>query len=118
MTGGHMQRHEDLDPEPRGWLEKAQDFNIPTFVVIGFAVPVSLSLREAIGFWPAVALVTLVSISVVLLLGRILRPQQLKRIAADAERGLFECAHRERGSTLRGRWVLGYVKAEPGKFLF
>lgn len=75
-------------------------------------------LRDTLGFWPAVALVILVPILLVLLVGLILRPQQRKRVTADAERGLFECAHREKGSALRGRWALGYARAEPGKLVF
>lgn len=52
------------------------------------------------------------------LLDLLLRLLKRKRIALDAEQGLFECARREQGSALKRKWALGYVKVEPGKVLF
>jgi hypothetical protein len=48
----------------------------------------------------------------------VMAPLRKKRAAQDAERGLFECAHREPGSGLRSRWARGYARAEPNRLIF
>jgi hypothetical protein len=111
-------RQQDLAPAPRGWLEKADDSNVAAFLLTAGFAAVFRPLQETIGFWPALALIVLSGLALLVLLQVLLRPLKRKRDALDAEQGLFECAQREPGSALRGRWALGYAKAEPGRLLF
>lgn len=111
-------RQQDLSPAPRGWAEKLQDANVPIYLLIVILVSLFSPLEESIGFWPALATVFLAGFAALWLVEVLLRPMKRKRIALDAEQGLFECAHREAGSALKRKWALGYVKAEPGRVLF
>lgn len=116
--GPARMRQQDLSPAPRGSFEKLQDANVPTYLLIVILVSLFSPLQESIGFWPAFATVVLAGFAALQLVELLLRPVKRKRLALDAEQGLFECAHREEGPALRQNWALGYVKAEPGKVLF
>ena len=111
-------REPDLEPTSRGRLEKAYDvFGILPLIVL--ASVLSIPLRAAMGFWPAAIIIVVTGLAwmtaaQVLLIA----PLRKKRAALDAERGLFECAHREPESGLRSRWARGYAKAEPGRLIF
>ncbi|WP_312099806.1 hypothetical protein [Corynebacterium dentalis] len=113
---------QDLSPEPRGWLEKLHELNVHSALLTIILLSVFLPLQESIGFWPVLAILVPVGLAVGLLvnalLNLLLRPLKRKRIALDAEQGLFECARREQGSALKRKWALGYAKVEPGKVLF
>jgi hypothetical protein len=111
-------QQQDLSPAPRGRLEKLQDANVYSTLLTVILLSAFLPLQESIGFWPALAALVPAVLAAGLLVNLLLRPLKRKRIALDAEQGLFECAHREQGSALRRKWALGYAKAEPGKVLF
>lgn len=111
-------RQEDLSPAPRGRLEKLQDANVFNSLLTGIMVWVFFSLQESIGLWSALAVLVPVNLSVGLVIDLLFRLLKRRRIALDAEQGLFECAHREQASALRRRWQMGYAKAEPGKLIF
>ncbi|MHA7261694.1 hypothetical protein ACX80W_00680 [Arthrobacter sp. TMN-37] len=51
-------------------------------------------LRQSTGFWPAVAIVIAATIAAFLLVEVLVRPARRRRMALDADQGLFECAHR------------------------
>ncbi|MDJ0355954.1 hypothetical protein [Paenarthrobacter sp. PH39-S1] len=109
----------DLTPAPRGWLEKAFDANIgfilPAFIFLAAFSP----LREALGYLSAFAIVVLSGIASLLVLRQLVAPVRKRRSALDAEKGFFECALREKESTsYKGKWAMGYVKAEPGQLVF
>ncbi|MDQ0850675.1 hypothetical protein QFZ65_002613 [Arthrobacter sp. B3I9] len=106
-------------PTPRSLVEKIVDWNIVTYVSIVLLMPLVVGpLTDAVGYWPAVG-IGIIAISVVsVILSLPVIPLRRRRVARDAEQGIFECAHRERGSALNGRWALGYAKAEPGRLLF
>lgn len=108
----------NLNPTPRGWLEKAYDSNVLFMLPLGVLVAAQGPLSEKVGYWPAVAISILFSAALSILISLPVVPLRRRRAALDAEKGLFECAHRERGSSLRGRWAVGYAKAEPGSLLF
>lgn len=116
--GRARMRQQDLSPAPRGRLEKLQDANVDSILLTAILLSAFLPLQESIGFWPAFAVLVPAVLAAGLLVNLLLRPLKRKRIALDAEQGLFECAHREQGSPLKRKWALGYAKAEPGKVLF
>lgn len=108
-------RESNLEPAPRGRLEKAYDnvgYLLPMFGVMAYP------LIEAVGFWPSIALFVVASATVTLIVLRLVTPLRRRRSSLDAEQGIFECGHRERGSALKGRWARGYAKAEAGRLLF
>lgn len=111
-------RQQDLSPAPRARLEKLQDAGVDSLLLTAILLSAFLPLQESIGFWPALAVLVPAGLLAIVLVNLLLRPLKTKRIALDAEQGLFECAHREQGSALKRKWALGYAKAEPGKVLF
>jgi hypothetical protein len=70
------------------------------------------------GFWLSLVIIALAVAAVTVLVALPVIPIKKRRAALDAQRGLFECAHREVGSALKQRWAIGYAKAEPGRLLF
>ena len=110
--------HQDLDPAPKGWPEKLADAGAPLCIPIVLSVSAFSPLRESAGLWSALAIVIVGSLATIVLAEALLRPARRKRTSLDAERGLFECAHREKGSVRTGKWAPGYAKAEPGALLF
>jgi hypothetical protein len=111
-------QQQDLNPAPRGWLEKASDFSVGMVLFIPVFLGVFFPLKDAIGDWPAAAIAVLAGLALQTVLALLIAPATRKRVALDAEQGIFECAHRERGSSLKRRWAMGYAKAEPGRLLF
>ncbi|WP_285240304.1 hypothetical protein [Pseudarthrobacter sp. MEB009] len=111
-------REPDLDPTPKSRLEQVYDTisSLPLFVLAGiFYVP----LQAALGLWPAwVIVITSGIVMTAAIQFFVVAPMRTKRKAQDTERGLFECAHREPGSGLRGRWARGYARAEPNRLIF
>jgi hypothetical protein len=75
-------------------------------------------LMHELGFWLGLAVTIAISATLTIILTLPLIPAKKRRVAMDADQGIFECAHREKGSALKGRWAQGYAKAEPGKLLF
>jgi len=111
-------REPDLEPTRRSRLERAYDaFGSLPLVVL--ASILFVPLQAILGWWPTLIIVItagLVLITAIQLI--VLAPLRKKRTAEDAERGLFECAHREPGSGLRSRWARGYARAEPRRLIF
>ena len=107
-----------LESTPRGWIEKAYDANVFTLLTVALLVPVLYPLNDRVGYWLALVIMALAVAAVSVLVALPVIPIKRRRAALDAERGLFECAHREAGSALKQRWALGYAKAEPGRLLF
>ena len=111
-------RGTDLEPTPRSRLERAYDAfgSWPLVVLAGILF---VPLQAVLGWWPT--LVVVITAGVVLMTAIrliVIAPLRKKRAAQDAERGLFECAHREPGSGLRSRWARGYARAEPNRLIF
>lgn len=111
-------REPDLEPTQRSRLERAYDAvgSLPLVVLAGILVA---PLQAVLGWWPT--LVIVITAGVVLMTAIqliVIAPLRKKRAAQDAERGLFECAHREPGSGLRSRWARGYARAEPNRLIF
>jgi hypothetical protein len=76
-------------------------------------------LQAVLGWWPTLVIVITAGIVLITAIQlTVMAPLRKKRAAQDAERGLFECAHREPGSGLRSRWARGYAKAEPNRLTF
>jgi hypothetical protein len=115
-----MAGHErNLNPSPRGWLEKAYDANIGIMPPIFIFIVAFSPLREILGFWAALAIVVLSGIASLVILRQLVAPVRKRRKAFDAGQGLFECALREKESTsYKSKWAIGYVKAEPGRLVF
>jgi hypothetical protein len=107
-----------LEPTPKGWIEKAYDTNIFTFLTVALLVLLLYPLTDRMGFWLSLVIMASAVAALTVLVGLPVIPIRRRRVALDAELGLFECAHREVGSALKQRWVLGYAKAEPGRMLF
>jgi hypothetical protein len=108
-----------LEPAPRGWIEKANDYLglvLPFFVMSTALYP----LHAAVGsWWLATIIIIVAGLALMVILDRlVVEPQREKRASLDAAQGIFECAHREKGSALKGRWARGYAKPEPGRLLF
>lgn len=111
-------REPDLEPTPRSRLERAYDAfgSVPLFVIAGVLF---LPLRSFLGWQPAFVVVLTAGIVVITVIQLVaIAPLRKKRAVLDAERGLFECAHREPGSGLRSRWARGYARAEPNRLIF
>jgi hypothetical protein len=108
-----------LEPTPRSRLEKVLDSNILTFLpsMLVIATAANPLVRE-LGFWLGLAVAVVISVTLTIILTMPLIPAKKRRVAMDAEQGIFECAHREKGSALKGRWAQGYAKAEPHRLLF
>lgn len=70
------------------------------------------------GHVPALAILIPVIIALTALISLPVISVRRQRVARDAEQGLFQCALRESGSTLKRQWARGYAKAEPGRLLF
>ena len=108
-----------LKPTPRSRLEKVYDSTaltfLPTLLVV---VTVMDPLVQKLGFWLGLVVAIAISVTLTLILSLPLIPAKKRRVALDADQGVFECAHRERGSALKGRWARGYAKAEPDRLLF
>ncbi|BCW71867.1 hypothetical protein [Arthrobacter sp. NicSoilB8] len=82
-------------------------------------VPLILGpLKDAFGYWPAVGIGVALGLALTVILSLPVIPVKRRRVARDAEQGVFECSHREKGSALKSRWAQGYAKAEPGRLLF
>lgn len=111
-------REPDLEPTSRSRLERAYDAfgSLPLFVL---AAVLLVPLQSHLGWWPAFTIVTTTGIVVITVIQLVvIAPLRKKRAVRDAERGLFECAHREPGSGLRSRWARGYARAEPNRLIF
>jgi hypothetical protein len=109
----------NLEPTPRGWIEKACASSFLTILPPALVLAMALNpLSDEVGYWPALAILVPAGIAFSIVISLPLIPIQRQRAALDAQRGIFECAHRERGSSLKGRWARGYAKAEPGRLLF
>lgn len=108
-----------LAPTPRSWLEKAYDANFGIVFSIFFFVTWFNSIRETLGSWAAFAIVVMAGIFSLLILRLIVAPTKKRRTALDTEKGLIECALREKDVTsYKGKWTMGYVKAEMGQLEF
>ncbi|MFC9352038.1 hypothetical protein [Arthrobacter sp. NPDC057013] len=109
----------ELEPTPRGRIEKILDPNflaiLPPVVVVAAGMN---SWMKDFGFWLGLTVTIAASLALTIILTMPLLAAKKRRIALDAERGIFECAHREKGSVLKGRGAQGYAKAEPGRLLF
>jgi hypothetical protein len=88
---------------------------IPALLVI---MTVMNPLLQELGFWLGLAVAIAIVATLTVVLSLPLIPAKKRRIAMDADRGIFECVHREKGLALKGRWAQGYAKAEPGRLLF
>ncbi|WP_258805754.1 hypothetical protein [Pseudarthrobacter sp. NS4] len=112
-------REVNLEPAPRSWVEKVYDLGslhvLPAAVILLFAFP---PLSAIVGHWPALAILIPATIALTALVSSPIISMQRRRVARDAEQGLFQCALRKSGSTLKGKWAAGYAKIEPGRFLF
>lgn len=111
-------REPDLEPTPRSRLERAYDAfgSLPLVVVAGILF---VPLQAVLGWLPTLVIVIAAGIVLMTAIQLIvIAPLRKKRAAQDAERGLFECAHREPGSGLRSRWARGYARAEPNRLIF
>ncbi|MET1156395.1 hypothetical protein [Arthrobacter sp.] len=109
----------DLTPTPRSRVEKFYDSNLVNFLAIALLMQLVLGpLTDAFGYWPAVGIGVVLILVVTVIISLPVIPLRKRRVARDAEQGTFECAHREPGSALKGRWAGGYAKAEPGRLLF
>jgi hypothetical protein len=109
---------QNLEPTPRGWIERAYDANVFTMLTVALLVLVLYPLNDKVGFWLSLVITALAVAAISVLVALPVIPLRRKRVAQDAGRGLFECAQREEGSSLKGRWAVGYAKAEPGCLLF
>jgi hypothetical protein len=111
-------REPDLEPTPRSRLERGYDAfgSLPLVFLPGILF---VPLQTVLGWWPTLVIVITVGIVLITAIQLIvIAPLRKKRAAQDAERGLFECAHREPGSGLRSRWARGYARAEPNRLIF
>jgi len=118
-TIGPPRPEPSLEPTPRRWLEKFYDSGIANLVppLLMFLVAFD-PLRQALGWLPAFVITVVAGVALGLVISLPVVPLKKQRAKQDAERGIVECVHREKGSTLRGRWATGYAKAEPGRLLF
>lgn len=108
-----------LQPTPRSRVEKIYDSNIDNFLSIMLVVPLVVGpLKDAFGYWPAFGIGVALGLALTVILRLPVIPVKRRRVARDAEQGIFECAHREKGSALKSRWSPGYAKAEPGRLIF
>ena len=111
-------REPDLEPSPRSRLERAYyAFGaLPLYLLAGILF---VPLQAVLGWWPTLVIVITAGIVLITAIQlTVIAPLRKKRAAQDAERGLFECSHREPGSGLRSRWARGYAKAEPNRLVF
>lgn len=109
----------ELEPTPRGRIEKILDPNILAYLPPVLVVAAGMnSWMKEFGFGLGLAVTVAVSLALTIILSVPFLAAKKRRIALDAERGIFECAHREKGSLLKSRWAQGYAKAEPGRLLF
>lgn len=112
-------RESTLEPTPRSRVEKVYDSNVVTYLsVILVLLVVVPSLEGRVGYWPALGISIALGFVVASVLTLPAIRLKKRRVALDAQQGIFECAHRERGSALKGRWAQGYARAEPGRLLF
>lgn len=109
---------QNLEPTPRGWIEKAYDANVFTMLTVALLVLVLYPLNDRVGYWLSLVIIALAVAAISVLVALPFIPIKKRRAARDAQLGLFECAHRELGSSLKGRWALGYAKAEPQRLMF
>jgi hypothetical protein len=108
-----------LQPTPRSRVEKVYDANIVSYLSIMLVVPLIVGpLTDALGYWPAIGIGVALGLVVTVILTLPVIPVKRRRVARDAQQGIFECAHREKGSALKSRWAQGYAKAEPGRLLY
>ncbi len=111
-------REPDLEPTPRSRLERAYDA-FGSWPLVVLAGVLFVPLQSVLGWWPTLVVVVATGIVLITVIELIvIAPLRKKRAVRDTERGLFECAHREPGSGLRGRWARGYAKAEPNRLIF
>jgi hypothetical protein len=111
-------RERDLEPTRRSRLERAYDAfgSLPLAFLAGILF---VHLQAVLGWWPTLVIViTAVCVLITAIQLIVIAPLRKKRATQDAERGLFECAHREPGSGLRSRWARGYARAEPNRLIF
>jgi hypothetical protein len=108
-----------IEPTPRSRLEKVSDSSILSFLPSLLVIMTAMNpLMQELGFWPGLAVTIAISAILTIILTLPLIPAKKRRVAMDADQGIFECAHREKGSALKGRWAQGYAKAEPDRLLF
>ncbi|MBT2550852.1 hypothetical protein [Arthrobacter sp. ISL-65] len=108
-----------IEPTSRSRLEKVFDSNILTFASSLLVISTVMNpLIQELGFWLGLAVTIAIIATLTIVLSLPLIPAKKRRVAMDADKGIFECAHREKGSALKGRWAQGYAKAEPGRLLF
>ncbi|GAA3310406.1 hypothetical protein [Arthrobacter ramosus] len=89
---------QNLNPAPRGRLEKAYESNIGILPAIVIFVVGFFPLRQVLGFWAAIAIVFLLGIASMRIIGLLVAPSIRRRTALDADQGLFECQLREKDS--------------------
>ncbi len=107
-----------MEPTPQSWLERAYDWNLAMLPGLFFFLAAFEPLREELGYWLALVITLAAALALTLIVSLPSIPLKKRRVARDAEQGIFECAHREPGSSLKDKWALGYAKAEPGRLLF
>ena len=79
-------------PSPLGRWEKALTRSYWSLLFVGILV--FSILREALGFWPSVALTVAVMAAFTLVVARLATSERKARLLRDVERGLIECAIR------------------------
>ena len=77
-------------------------------------VPVLYPLNDRVGYWLALVIMALAVAAVSVLVALPVIPIKRRRAALDAERGLFECAHREAGSRSSKDGLSDMRKQNPG----
>ena len=91
-------RESNLNPAPREWLEKACDSNIVFFLPAMILLVTFQSLLEGWEFRASLAALVLAVHALPPILTLVLKPfvvpLKRRRVALDAERGIFECGHR------------------------
>lgn len=112
-------REVNLEPAPRSWVEKVYDLGslhvLPAAIILLFAFH---PLSAVVGQGPALAILIPATIALTALISLPVISMQRRRVARDAEQGLFQCTLRESGSTRKRQWARGYAKAETGRLLF
>ncbi|WP_458779782.1 hypothetical protein [Arthrobacter sp. D3-16] len=88
-------------------------------LVLLFAFP---PLSAIMGQGPALAILIPATIALTALISLPIISVRRRRVARDADQGLFQCAIRENGTPLKPllqpQWARGYAKAEPYRLLF
>ncbi|MFJ5695957.1 hypothetical protein ACIP9X_19185 [Arthrobacter sp. NPDC093125] len=61
---------QNLEPTPRGWIEKAYDANVFTLLTVALLVSVLYPLNDRMGFWLSVVIMALAVAAVTVLVAR------------------------------------------------